>query len=126
MREEYVHGAEAGDAVRGGLAHSARVVTAAALIMISVFTSFIASNEQLIKPMALGFAVGVFCDAFLVRMTMVPALLAVLGRSAWRLPKWLGRVVPNVDIEGASLHAVDLPAPRDAELAGMSISNQRE
>jgi len=76
--------------------------------------------------MAFAFAVGVFCDAFLVRMTMVPALLAVLGRSAWRLPKWLGRVVPNVDIEGASLHAVDLPAPRDAELAGMSISNQRE
>ena len=126
MREEYVHGAEAGDAVRGGFAHSARVVTAAALIMISVFTSFIASNEQLIKPMAFAFAVGVFCDAFLVRMTMVPALLAVLGRSAWWLPKWLGRVVPNVDIEGASLYAVDIPAPRDAELAGMSISNQRE
>ena len=103
MREEYVHGAEAGDAVRGGFANSARVVTAAALIMISVFTSFIASNEQMIKPMAFAFAVGVFCDAFLVRMTLVPALLAVLGRAAWWLPGWLGRLVPNVDIEGASL-----------------------
>jgi RND superfamily putative drug exporter len=103
MREEFVHGAEAGDAVRGGFAHSARVVTAAALIMISVFASFIASNEQMIKPMAFAFAVGVFCDAFLVRMTMVPAILALLGRRAWWLPGWLGRIVPRVDIEGASL-----------------------
>jgi RND superfamily putative drug exporter len=103
MREEHVHGAQPGEAVRGGFANSARVVTAAALIMISVFTSFIASNEQMIKPMAFAFAVGVFCDAFLVRMTLVPAVLAVLGRSAWWMPRWLGRIVPKVDIEGASL-----------------------
>ena len=122
MREEYVHGSEPGDAVRGGFAHSARVVTAAALIMISVFTSFIASNEQTIKPMAFAFAVGVFCDAFLVRMTLVPALLSVLGRSAWWLPKWLGRIVPTVDIEGASLHA----AQREPSGSGGDDTREQE
>jgi RND superfamily putative drug exporter len=110
MREEYVHGAEPGAAVRGGFANSARVVTAAALIMISVFTSFIASNEQMIKPMAFAFAIGVFCDAFLVRMTLVPALLAALGRAAWWLPGWLARIVPRVDIEGAALRRAAAPA----------------
>jgi RND superfamily putative drug exporter len=110
MREEHVHGAEAGAAVRGGFANSARVVTAAALIMMSVFTSFIASNQQMIKPMAFAFAIGVFCDAFLVRMTLVPALLAVLGKSAWWLPRWLDRLVPKVDIEGTSLGRVAVAA----------------
>jgi RND superfamily putative drug exporter len=128
MREEYVHGAEPADAVRSGFAHSARVVTSAALIMISVFTSFITSNEQLIKPMAFAFAVGVFCDAFLVRMTMVPALLSVLGRSAWWLPKWLGRIVPKVDIEGASLGSVEPEADGsgDGGEGGGGVDTRRE
>jgi len=124
MQEEFAHGEEPLAAVRGGFAHSARVVTAAALIMISVFASFVFSNQQTIKPMGFAFAVGVFCDAFLVRMTMVPAILAVLGRSAWWLPKWLGRFVPNVDIEGASLPPVaalaDDDDPREKELATVS------
>jgi len=122
MREEYVHGAEPGDAVRTGFAHSARVVTSAALIMISVFTS----NEQMIKPMASAFAVGVFCDAFLVRMTMVRALLSVFGRSAWWLPRRLGRIVPKVDIEGTSLAPVRPEASGASGAGGSGGGDTRE
>ena len=124
MREEYVHGADPGEAVRSGFTYSARVVTSAALIMIAVFTSFITSNEQLIKPMAFAFAVGVFCDAFLVRMTMVPALLSVLGRSAWWLPNWLGRIVPTVDIEGTSLGAAEAEAGQGGSGGGDDTREQ--
>jgi len=103
MREEHVHGQDAQAAVHTGFRHGSRVVTAAALIMISVFSSFVFSNQQMIKPMAFAFAVGILCDAFLVRMTLVPAVLSLLGRAAWWLPSWLDRLIPHVDIEGANL-----------------------
>jgi RND superfamily putative drug exporter len=103
MREEFVHGQDAEAALHTGFKHGARVVTAAALIMVSVFSSFIFSNQQMIKPMAFAFAVGILCDAFLVRMTLVPAVLSLLGRAAWWLPDWLGRLIPHVDIEGSNL-----------------------
>ena len=103
MREEYVHGAAPRDAVVTGARHAARVVVAAALIMFSVFASFVAIEDVVVKAIAFGLAVGILVDAFVVRMTLVPAVLALLGRSAWWLPRWLDRVLPDLDIEGARL-----------------------
>ncbi|WP_324275071.1 MMPL family transporter [Blastococcus brunescens] len=111
MREEYVHGAEPRAAVVAGARHAARVVVAAALIMFSVFASFVTIEDVIVKAIALGLAVGILVDAFLVRMTLVPAVLALLGRSAWWLPRWLDRVLPDLDVEGARLGAVPHPAP---------------
>ncbi|CAB4901504.1 MAG: MMPL family transporter [Actinobacteria bacterium] len=107
MREAYVHGASPREAVLDGMRHAARVVTAAALIMFSVFASFLTIDEPIVKSIALGLAVGVLADAFLVRMTLVPAVLVLLGRSAWWLPRWAERVLPDLDVEGARLG----PAP---------------
>ncbi|WP_432972378.1 MMPL family transporter [Dactylosporangium sp. CA-233914] len=102
-REEYVHGAAPDDAIVTGMRHGARVVTAAALIMISVFAGFIFTDQDIIKSLGFGLAFGVAIDAFLVRMTIVPAVLSLLGRSAWWLPRWLNRLLPNVDVEGEGL-----------------------
>ncbi|MFI9832784.1 MMPL family transporter [Streptomyces sp. NPDC051913] len=107
MREAYVHGEEPKQAVVTGFKHSARVVTAAAIIMMAVFAGFISSSESMIKMMGLGLASAVFFDAFIVRMAIVPAVLALLGKSAWWLPKWLDRALPNVDVEGERLRAQD-------------------
>ncbi|MBU7600657.1 MMPL family transporter [Streptomyces sp. P38-E01] len=103
MREAYVHGQSPHEAVVTGFTHGARVVAAAAVIMISVFAGFIASDEPMIKMMGFGLAIAVFFDAFVVRMALVPAVLALLGRSAWWLPKWLDRALPSVDVEGEKL-----------------------
>ncbi|MET8633585.1 MMPL family transporter [Streptomyces sp. NPDC004074] len=103
MREAYVHGENPGQAIVTGFRHGARVVTAAAVIMIAVFSGFIGSSESMIKMIGFGLAIAVFFDAFVVRMALVPAVLALLGRKAWWLPKWLGRVLPNVDVEGEGL-----------------------
>ncbi len=103
MREDYVHTGDARASVRSGFAASARVVTAAAVIMIGVFAAFVPHGDAAVKPMALGLAVGVFVDAFLVRMTLVPAVLAMLGEKAWWLPGWLDRLLPSLDVEGAGL-----------------------
>jgi RND superfamily putative drug exporter len=105
MREEYVHGAAPRDAVVTGARHAARVVVAAALIMFSVFASFVTIEDVIVKAIAFGLAVGILVDAFLVRMTLVPAVLALLGRSAWWLPRWLDRLLPDLDVEGARLGA---------------------
>jgi RND superfamily putative drug exporter len=103
MREEYVHGAAPRDAVVTGARHAARVVVAAALIMFSVFASFVTIEDVIVKAIAFGLAVGIVVDAFLVRMTLVPAVMALLGRSAWWLPRWLDRLLPDLDVEGARL-----------------------
>ncbi|MGY5885406.1 MMPL family transporter [Modestobacter lacusdianchii] len=103
MREEYVHGAAPVEAVVAGMRHASRVVVAAALIMFSVFGSFVTIEDVTIKAIAFGLAVGVLVDAFVVRMTLVPAVLALLGRSAWWLPRWLDRALPDLDVEGAKL-----------------------
>ncbi|GHA06016.1 MMPL family transporter [Streptomyces echinoruber] len=103
MREAHVHGERPGQAVVTGFRHGARVVTAAAIIMIAVFAGFIGSDESMIKMMGFGLAVAVFFDAFIVRMALVPAVLALLGKRAWWLPKWLDRVLPDVDVEGEGL-----------------------
>ncbi|MFH8439798.1 MMPL family transporter [Streptomyces sp. NPDC018026] len=103
MREAYVHGRSPKESVVSGFEHSARVVTAAAVVMISVFAAFLGSEEQILKTIGFGLAAAVLFDAFVVRMTLVPAVLALLGRRAWRLPRWLDRLVPDLDIEGERL-----------------------
>ncbi len=103
LRESYAHGAEPTAAVVGGFRRGARVVTAAAIIMTSVFSGFILGDNAAIKSVGFALAFGVLVDAFVVRMTIVPAVMSMLGRSAWWLPRWLARVLPNVDIEGQSL-----------------------
>ncbi|MCX5147307.1 MULTISPECIES: MMPL family transporter [unclassified Streptomyces] len=103
MREAYVHGERPGQAVVTGFQYSARVVVAAAVIMIAVFSGFIGASEQMIKMIGFGLAIAVLFDAFIVRMTIVPAVLALLGHKAWWLPGWLDRLLPNVDVEGESL-----------------------
>jgi RND superfamily putative drug exporter len=120
MREEYIHAtptltpaerdATARQAVIVGFGHGARVVTAAAIIMISVFAGFMLSTNSTITMMGFGLGVGVLFDAFVVRMTIVPAVLALLGRAAWWLPSWLNKILPNVDVEGEQLRRLDAPA----------------
>jgi RND superfamily putative drug exporter len=115
MREAYVHGQRPGEAVVTGFRHGARVVTAAAVIMIAVFSGFIGSSEQMIKMIGFGLAIAVFFDAFVVRMAIVPAVLALLGHKAWWLPRWLDRALPNVDVEGEKLHKELAASPADGD-----------
>ena len=103
MREAFAHGTEARLAVQQGFMQGRSVVAAAAIIMVSVFGGFIYADDPYIRPIGFGLAIGVLFDAFLVRMLMVPALMHLLGKSAWYLPKWLDRILPNVDVEGAKL-----------------------
>ncbi|WP_327717609.1 MMPL family transporter [Streptomyces sp. NBC_00490] len=107
MREAYVHGESPSQAIVTGFRHSSRVVVAAAIIMMAVFGGFISSSESMIKMIGFGLAIAVFFDAFVVRMAIVPAVLALLGKKAWWLPKWLDRALPNVDVEGEGLRALD-------------------
>ncbi|MEU1037346.1 MMPL family transporter [Streptomyces sp. NPDC005551] len=115
MREAYVHGERPGQAIVTGFRHGARVVTAAAVIMIAVFSGFIGSSEAMIKMIGFGLAIAVFFDAFVVRMAIVPAVLALLGKRAWWLPAWLDRALPNVDVEGEGLRAHDAGRPKDGD-----------
>lgn len=103
MREAWAHGSAPRLAVAQGFRAGRTVVTAAAIIMIAVFSGFIASESVIIKSMGLGLGLGVLFDAFVVRMLLVPALMHVLGGSAWWLPRWLDRIIPNVDVEGSAL-----------------------
>ena len=111
IREGFVHGEQPREAIVTGFRHNARVVTAAAFIMIAVFAGFIGMSEPMIKMMGLGLAAAVAFDAFVVRMTIVPAVLARLDHRAWWLPRWLDRLIPDVDVEGSKLHT---PAPEPA------------
>jgi RND superfamily putative drug exporter len=103
MREQFVKTGDARASVVSGFGHSGRVVTAAAVIMIAVFGAFVLDPDPVVKSIGVALAFGVLADAFVVRMTLVPAVMALLGRRAWGLPRGLGRLLPNVDIEGESL-----------------------
>ncbi|MFF3864918.1 MMPL family transporter [Micromonospora sp. NPDC001898] len=105
MREDFVHGDTAQQATVNGMGHGARVVTAAALIMMAVFGGFVFLDDPIIKSMGFALAIGVAIDAFVVRMTIVPAVMSLLGKAAWWIPRWLDRLLPNVDIEGEGLRA---------------------
>lgn len=111
MRESYMHGESAKHAVRTGFSHASAVVTAAAIIMISVFAGFIFSHLTMVRPLGFAMAFGVLVDAFVVRMTIVPAVMYLLGSKAWWLPKWLDRILPDVDVEGAKLRTESAPPP---------------
>ena len=119
MREDFVHGAEARDAVVAGVGHGARVVVAAALIMISVFAGFMLVDDPIIRSMGFALAFGVLVDAFVVRLTLVPAVMSFLGERAWWLPRWLDRLLPNVDIEGERLRSTATVTP-----AGPMVAEQ--
>ncbi|WP_019877047.1 MMPL family transporter [Sporichthya polymorpha] len=103
MREEFVHGAEPTQAVAVGFEQGARVVTAAAVIMMSVFFGFMLAPDPILQSFGFALGFGVLVDAFVVRMTLVPAVLSLLGRSAWWIPRWLDRALPDVDVEGERL-----------------------
>ncbi len=103
MREAWVHGMPARAAVVAGLRNGRAVVTAAAIIMASVFGGFMFSHLTMVRPLGFGLAIGVLLDAFVVRMLLIPAVMHLLGEKAWWLPKWLDRILPNVDVEGAAL-----------------------
>ncbi|GAA2506857.1 MMPL family transporter [Winogradskya humida] len=113
VREEFTHGSDATEATIAGVGHGAPVVTAAALIMAAVFGGFVLIEDPAIKTIGFGLALGVLMDAFLVRMTLVPAVLTLLGHRAWAFPRWLDRITPRVDIEGEGLRPPG-PAPRHA------------
>ncbi|MFE2705550.1 MMPL family transporter [Streptomyces mirabilis] len=118
MRESYLHTGNPLGAVHSGARHSGRVVTAAALIMTSVFAAFLTSDSTMLKQIAFALAAGVLLDAFVIRMTFVPAVLALTRHAAWWLPKWLERRLPDLDIEGDRLG----PAPAAPESVALTPS----
>ncbi|WKX06171.2 MMPL family transporter [Streptomyces sp. NL15-2K] len=122
MREAYAHGERPAQAVVTGFRYSSRVVVAAALIMMAVFSGFVGAQESMIKMIGFGLATAVLFDAFVVRMALVPAVLALLGERAWWLPRRLDRILPNVDIEGASLTG----KPVDTDTQALSVPAERE
>lgn len=122
MREAAVYGDAPRQAVIHGFTRAARVVTAAALIMFFVFAAFVPEGAGVIKAIALGLAAGIAFDAFLVRMTLVPAIMAILGKSAWWLPTWLDKRLPNLDIEGESLrHHLDAANWAQGDAAAVAL-----
>lgn len=112
MREAFVHGATARRAVALGLRSGRTVVIAAAIIMVAVFGGFVTSESILVKSFGFGLAAGVLIDAFIVRMLLIPAAMHLLGRAAWWFPRWLDRIIPDVDVEGAALERRHLAAER--------------
>jgi RND superfamily putative drug exporter len=122
MREAYAHGQDARQAVLTGFHHGRRVVAAAALIMIAVFSGFVHAQLTMVRPIGFGLAVGVLVDAFVVRMTLTPAVMHLLGARAWWLPAWLDRIVPDVDVEGSRLKLPDGPDGPDPAGSGTAGS----
>lgn len=103
MREEFTHSGDARKAVLAGIRDSGGVVTAAGLIMIAVFTGFMMAPDPMTKIIGLALTFGVIFDAFIVRMMIVPAVMILLGKAAWYMPKWLDKILPNIDIEGETI-----------------------
>lgn len=103
MHEEYTLTKDPVGAILAGIKHSGPVVTAAGLIMIFVFAGFIFVGDPMIKSMGLALAFGVLFDAFIVRLALIPALMKLMGHSTWYLPRWLNKIIPDVDIEGHKL-----------------------
>jgi putative drug exporter of the RND superfamily len=112
IKEEYDRTRDNATAVADGLAVTARVITAAALIMFCVFGAFALGDDRQLKLFGLGLAFAVLIDATLVRMVLVPATMELLGDKNWWIPKWLDRILPNIDVEG---HALEVPPQSDAE-----------
>ncbi|WP_157475254.1 MMPL family transporter [Parafrankia sp. EUN1f] len=125
VREAYIHGDDAGHAIVSGFGHSSRVVVAAALIMMAVFAGFVGATEPMIKMVGFGLATAVLLDAFVVRMTIVPAVLALLGERAWWIPRGLDKVLPRVDVEGEALSGLRASVPSTAVDGAISVDPGR-
>jgi putative drug exporter of the RND superfamily len=111
IREEYLRLGDAREAVAVGVAKTARVITAAAGIMIAVFLGFVLNPQPTVKMMGVGMAAAVLVDATIVRLFLVPAVMRFLGPAAWWLPKWLDRILPHLDLEGSPERAPTVTAP---------------
>jgi RND superfamily putative drug exporter len=111
VREEYVASGDSRGSVVQGLSSTARVITSAALIMISVFGAFVLGDDPNGKLFGVGLAVAVLIDATLVRMVLVPASMSLLGKANWWLPAWLDRLLPHLDLEGGPGIAEVVPEP---------------
>jgi putative drug exporter of the RND superfamily len=116
MRDHFVRGDAARHAVINGFNATSRVVVAAAVIMVSVFAGFIFTDDIMITQVGFALAVGILIDAFLIRMTLIPALMSILGKGAWWLPGWLDKILPDLDVEGHKLDARLAEQPRELVL----------
>jgi RND superfamily putative drug exporter len=118
IKEDYTRNGDARRAVQRGTGQSARVVTAAAMIMFCIFVAFMFTSDPTIKAIGFSFAAGVFLDAFVVRLTLVPAVMAIAGSRLWYHPQWFDRHIPDPDIEGQRLERK--PAEQRLAAAGSS------
>ncbi len=115
VREEWLRTGDSRTSVADGLAATAKVITAAAAIMVVVFGSFILENDRTFKLMGTGLATAILLDATIVRMLLVPATMELLGDRNWWLPAWLDRWLPRIDVEGHSAQAAPLDRPDDGD-----------
>ena len=119
VREEYLRSGDPRESVALGVAKTARVISAAALIMIAVFLSFVLSPEPTLKMMGIGMAAAVLVDATIVRLLLVPATMELLGQANWWMPRWLDRILPHLDIEGSSAEtATEMVSTPDSAISG--------
>jgi putative drug exporter of the RND superfamily len=125
IREAHRRTGDTAQAVADGLASTARVITAAAVIMMAVFGAFVAHPDPVVKMVGLGLAVAVLVDATLIRMVLVPGTMVLLGRANWWLPRWLDRILPTIDIEGEATPAVVRVAVRAAGTVSSAPIQQR-
>jgi RND superfamily putative drug exporter len=114
IREEYLRTGDTAEAVANGLTATARVITAAAAIMVTVFLAFVLGPERVIKEFGIGLATAIFVDATLVRIFLVPATMELLGKWNWWMPGWLDRVLPKLNVEGAPAGSGELPGTASA------------
>ena len=121
VREEFQRTGDSHRSVVDGLANTARVITSAALIMISVFLAFVTTDDVTVKMFGLGLATAVFIDATLVRMVLVPSTMSLLGSANWWLPRWLDRILPHMDLEGGHFETESIS---DAELEQLLDTHQ--
>ena len=116
VKEEWDRTGDSHTSVADGLAATARVITAAALIMVVVFGSFLLESNRTVKLFGIGLATAVLLDATVVRMLLVPATMELLGDRNWWLPRWLDRILPQIDVEGHGAGTDEAPAEEDREL----------
>jgi RND superfamily putative drug exporter len=113
IREEWKRTGDSRTSVADGLAATARVITAAAAIMVVVFGSFVLEFERTMKMMGIGLAMAIFLDATIVRMLLVPSTMELLGDRNWWLPRWLDRILPNLDVEGHTIEIESRPGEEE-------------
>lgn len=126
VHEEYSKTGDNDHSIRVGIKESGPVIVAAALIMFSVFIAFVFQDDTMIKSMGISLAFGVLFDAFIVRMTLIPALTKLFGNASWYLPKWLGAVLPKIDVEGKALESDYYHQTSSASEKGQEDTRYRE